>query len=171
MCGHPCRAGAAALEATQDQAPELDEQSIRTGLAETDGGLLPLLDNFLALVAPLGVRVSVQRSLTLHWELPGVGKINFGSIFPNGKLATIYICGSADAAGDVTIGEDYLERLSALIPDSRVRKTGTPWTWKVVVGPAGDLPPVRPLLEQAVEWAAIIARAQERFRQRVPMGG
>jgi hypothetical protein len=163
-------------EAMQDHAPDasaaarrLSERDIRASLAGGDSGLLPLLDNFLTLVAPMGLLVSVQRSITLHWELGGVGKINFGSIFPGGKIATNYICESARRAGDISIGELYLERLAALVPGASVRKAGEPWTWKAVVG--RDLPPVRPLLEKAAEWRAIIAEVQERFQQRMPLGG
>lgn len=59
-------------------------------------GLVPLLDGFLALIALLGVQLSVH----------GIGKINFGRIFPDSRIATNYICESARRAGDIAIGLD-----------------------------------------------------------------
>jgi hypothetical protein len=82
---------------------------------------------------------------------------------------TNYICESANRAGDISIGERYLEGISALIPGSSIRRQGNSWTWKVVMG--GGHPKVRPLLEHAPEWLKIVAETQDRFRQRLPIGG
>jgi hypothetical protein len=161
--------GADAQACAPTAARRLQEDEIRAALAEADPGLLPLFDGFITSIAPLGVQLSVQRSFTLHWPVAELGNVNFGSIFPDGTIATTYICDSAKRAGDKSIGEQYLSELSALLPGSEVRRKGEEWTWKVVVD--GRAPKVRPLLEKAQEWRALIARTQDRFRELMPVAG
>ena len=91
--------------------------------------------------------------------------MNFGTIFPDGRLGTNYICASAEKLGDVGIGVQYLEGIASLIPGASVLKKGNSWTWRVVVG--GVLPSARPLLEKAEAWAALIEETQKAFIRKI----
>jgi hypothetical protein len=162
-------AAATAVRAAPPGEEMTPEEQIRATIQQADPGLLPLLDKFFGDVVALGVKATVLQSFTLHWPFEGLGNINFGSIFRDGTIATQYICDSARRAGDIAIGERYLEGVSALIPGSEVRRKGEPWTWKVVVG--RNLPKVRLLLEKETQWRAIIAEVQDRFRKILPLGG
>jgi hypothetical protein len=127
-----------------------------------------LITDFLSLVGPLDIRPSLQRSLTLHWFVDGVGKVNFGSIFPNGTIATNYICWTADEKfGQISIGTDYLSKIASLLPGSSIHREGKPWSWRVVAN--GVLPPVKPLLSHAQQWRDAIAETQQKFLRARPM--
>ena len=88
--------------------------------------------------------------------------INFGTISQDGALNTNYICYSAAMAGDISIGEDYLEGVAEIVKNWAVRKQGKPWTWRVVRN--GHLPPVSDLLKGKDRWLAVITKTIERFR-------
>ena len=124
---------------------------------------------FQACENDLGLKVTVSRaSLIVHWFDDTFGKVNFGTFFPDGKLRTNYICHSAEDAGDIKIGEDYIEALAKFCDGATVRrirkgKERKPWTWKIVRD--GRDPMMAPFLDRADEWVELIETTMNRFRK------
>jgi hypothetical protein len=92
-------------------------------LAEVDRDLPAKLDTWLRQCQKAGFRIVLNRSLMIKAAVPGVGDVNFGTLFPYGKLQTNYISDTAARIGDPTIAAVYLDGLAALI-DGVVRRDG-----------------------------------------------
>ena len=148
----------------------ITEDSFFEALARVDAALPGRLRHFFqACENDLGLKVTVSRaSLILHWFDDTFGKVNFGTFFPDGTLRTNYICSSAEDAGDIHIGEEYLETLATLCDGATVRgkskgKERKPWTWKIVRN--GRDPMMAPFLDHADEWLELIETTMSRFRK------
>ena len=70
---------------------------------------------------------------------------------------------SANKAGDLSIGEDYLKTVASLIGDTTVSNEGNHWTWRVKRH--GKRPPAKDLLAHSDEWLDLIARTIQRFSE------
>ncbi len=143
----------------------LTEDSFFEALAQSDGALPARLKKFFGNCEELlGLYVTVSKaSLILHWMDDTVGKVNFGTFFPDGTLRTNYICHSAEVAGGIEIGETYLKSLAKWCDGATVRKAGNSWTWKVVKD--GRDPSVAPFLDHADDWVELIETTMNRFRK------
>lgn len=143
----------------------LTEESFYEALARMDNALPAKLKRFFGDCENLlGLHITVAKaSLILHWMDDTVGKVNFGTFFPNGRLRTNYICWSADEAGDIGIGVTYLETLAGWRVGASVRKAGNPWSWKVTEN--GRDPSMTPFLDHADEWVELIETTMNRFRK------
>lgn len=155
-------------EAERDSAARpksLTEDSFYESLAGLDSALPARLRSFFGdCEGLLGLYVTVSKaSLILHWMDDTVGKVNFGTFFPDGKLRTNYICHSAQEAGDVRVGVKYLETLARWCDGASVRTNGNSWTWKVTKN--GRDPSMVPFLDRADEWVELIEITMNRFRE------
>lgn len=166
--------GAAGAEIAEEQSPSstsrrprLSEDELLEMIETALPGCRSGLERFLSGVRDLGLNVVSRRSLTLHWHHPSIGNANFGSIYADGTLETSYLCETAEKAGDLSIGTEYLEGLAELIPGARAdldpgRAT---WTWRVAVG--RQAPSISPLIEQTDRWLALIKSTIDRFESRL----
>jgi hypothetical protein len=96
--------------------------------------------------------------------VPGLGEVNFGTLFPDGKLQTNYISETAERAGNPAIAAAYLDGIAALI-DGVVRRDGTPWNWRVEV--FGELPKISQVLAHSDGWLRLMIEARRQFMERV----
>lgn len=152
-------------ESDAGKRPEsLTEEAFFEALAQADRTVPSRLRTFFrACEDRLGLYITVSKaSLILHWYDDLVGKVNFGTFFPDGRLRTNYLCHDAAEWGDVSIGTDYLKTLSAWCDGSTVRREGKPWTWKVVKD--GRDPPMAAFLEHAEDWLKLLDNSMNRFR-------
>ena len=117
---------------------KLTREEMFARLSEVDPGLPNKLDAWLRQCQKAGFRVVLNRSLILKAAVPGLGDVNFGTLFPDGKLQTNYISETAERAGDPTIAAAYLDGVATLIEGATVRRNENPWTWCVEV--YGELP-------------------------------
>ncbi len=93
--------------------------------------MFPDLTEFLKRLECLDVRPSVRRGIVLRYSDEVLGNLNFGTIYSDGSLDFNRICGSAEECGDLSIGEEYLQSIAGLMPESVVVKRGYSWTWTV----------------------------------------
>lgn len=123
-------------------------------LEQANPEIAELLPSFLKQGEEMGLTVTKRKSMILHWQdLNGITH-NFGTIFPSGTIRTNYFCHSANEAGNIAIGEQYLAGIARLLGQATVRKKGNPWTWTVVQN--GKDPSVLNLLRQPEKWLALI---------------
>ncbi len=129
-----------------------------------DAGLPGQLKEFFGRAEDLGLVVTVGgASMILRWQREDGTRVNFGTLFPDGTLNTNYIADSAEQAGDLQVGVDYLEAVKALIPGSKVKSVGKSWTWRVVVG--NRLPKFTVALTRADDWLDAIQRTMDAFNR------
>ena len=102
-------------------------------------------------------------SYILHWYRQDGQKVNFGTLFPAGDLATNYIVWNAEECGNPQVGVDYLEAVARLIPGATVKKDGEYWTWRVVVH--GRRPTIASALDRSDGWLNVIDRTIDAFNR------
>ncbi len=100
----------------------------------------------------------------LKAAVPGLGDVNFGTVFPDGKVQTNYISESAARAGDATIAATYLDGVAVLIDGATVRREGAAWNWRVEI--YGELPQISQLLDRGEEWLSLMIQTRRRFLER-----
>jgi hypothetical protein len=144
---------------------KLTREEMLSRLAEVDSDLPAKLDVWLRQCQGAGFRVVLSRTLMIKAAIPGLGDVNFGTLFPDGKLQTNYISETSERAGDPTIAAAYLDRVAALIDGATVRREGTPWNWRVEV--YGELPRISQLLARSDEWLRLMIETRRRFLERV----
>ena len=142
----------------------ITEDAFYTAVSELDAALPDELQEFFGTAENLGLGVTVGgASLILHWHREDGTRINFGTFFPDGTLNTNYIADSAEQAGDLQVGVDYLEAVSKLIPGADVKKVGKSWTWKIVV--RNRLPRFAVPLKRSEEWTDAIQETMDAFNR------
>jgi hypothetical protein len=124
------------------------------------------LDAWLRQCQAAGFRVVLNRTLMIKAAVPGLGDVNFGTLFPDGKLQTNYISDTSVRAGDPTIAAAYLDGVASLIDGATVRRDRdkNPWNWRVEV--YGGLPEILPLLARGDEWLSLMVETRRRFLER-----
>lgn len=125
----------------------------------------PDLPEFLKRLEYLGIRPSVKKTIVLRYSDPVLGNLNFGTIHRDGSLNFNYICDSAEACGDLSIGEEYLQSIAELMPESVVVKRGYSWTWTVRADQEGTWLSVDNALEYSDDWFNLIKNALNRFKE------
>lgn len=148
--------------ATRGKKLTRDEILARLGTA--DPGLPAKLDTWLRQCQKDGFRIVLNRSLMLKAAVPGLGDVNFGTVFPDGKVQTNYISESAARAGDATIAATYLDGVAVLIDGATVRREGAAWNWRVEI--YGELPQISQLLDRGEEWLSLMIQTRRRFLER-----
>ncbi len=143
---------------------KLSREEIFARLNDVDPSLPARLEAWLGKCQKAGFRVSTNRSLMLKTNIQGVGDVNYGTLFPDGKVQTNYISETAARAGDPAIAADYLDGLALMIDGASVRKDGTPWNWRVDV--YGDLPKLSQLLDHGDRWLELMIATRQRFLAR-----
>lgn len=143
------------------QRKRMTVDEILDALSRIDLALPGKLLEWLKQCQAAGFRVVASRSLIVKSDVPRLGDVNFGTIFPDGTLQTNYISESAARIGDASIAADYLDGVAKLIEGATVRREGAPWTWRVEV--FGALPAASKLLERGDEWLALMREARCRF--------
>jgi hypothetical protein len=133
-------------------------------LSVVDPGLPAKLDAWLRQCQTAGFRIVLNRSLMLKAAVPGLGDVNFGTLWPDGKLQTNIISDTAARAGDPTIATAYLDGVAALVEGANVRRDGNPWNWRVEV--YGELPRISQLLARGDEWLSLMIETRRRFLER-----
>ena len=164
--------GVVSIEAPDDQMvthrslgrkKTVTEQEFLEALEEVDAKAASALPMFFEECEEAGLVITrTGASMIIHWFDDEGTKFNFGTISQDGALNTNYICYSAAMAGDISIGEDYLEGVAEILENGAIRKQGRPWTWRVVRN--DHLPPLSDLLEVKDQWLALITKTIERFR-------
>jgi hypothetical protein len=143
---------------------KLTREEMMSRLAEVDAGLPAKVDAWLRKCQDAGFRVVLSRSLIVKVAVPCIGDINFGTLFPDGKLHTNYISDTAERAGDPSIAAAYLDGIAALIDGATVRRDKNPWTWCVEV--YGELPKISRVLERGDDWLRLMIETRRRFLER-----
>ena len=143
--------------------PKLSLEEIYKQLSAVNPDLAPAVAEFLGRCKDRGIYPSVNRTLVLRYTDDLLGNLNFGTVYPDGLLDTNYICASAEEAGDISVGVDYLAGIAAMVPGAAVLKKGNPWTWRVVAGKS--LPRVETVLQRSDDWLALIDKTLARFMQ------
>jgi len=143
---------------------KLTRDEIMARLADIDEGLPTKLDAWFRQCQKAGFRIVVGRSLMLKAAVPGLGDVNFGTLFPDGKLQTNYISDTAARAGDPSIAAAYLDGIAALIDGATVRRDGLPWSWRVEI--YGELPKIGEALARGDEWLSLMIETRRRFIER-----
>ena len=142
----------------------ITEDEFYEDAGKLDAGLPAQLKEFFGRAEDLGLVVTVGgASMILRWQREDGAKVNFGTLFPDGTLNTNYIAESAEEAGDLQVGVDYLEAVKGLIPGSKVKRVGNSWTWRVVM--ENRLPKFTVALERAEEWLDAIQQTMDAFRR------
>ena len=164
--------GVVSIEAPDDQLVTykslgrkkiVTEQEFLEALEEADAKAASALPKFFEECEEAGLVITrTSVSMIIHWFDDEGTKFNFGTISQDGGLNTNYICESAEKAGDISIGEDYLKGVAELVEKGAIRKDGKSWTWRVVRNERP--PPVSDLLEAKDRWLALITKTIERFR-------
>lgn len=140
---------------------KMTKEEVLSALGQLDPSLPSAVDAFLRKCQREGLRVVANRSIMIKATIPNFGEVNFGTLFPDGKLQTNYISESAERIGDETIASDYLDGLAALVDGATVRRDGKPWTWRIEV--FGDLPAIAGILAREDNWIALMKTAHRRF--------
>ncbi len=143
------------------KAKKLTKDEILAALGKVDPALPPAVEAFLRECQRDGFRIVTNKSIMIKSAIPNFGEVNFGTLFPEGKLQTNYISDLSERIGDQTIAADYLNGLARLINGASVRRDGKPWTWRVEV--FGELPEIAGLLERSEDWLALMKEARTRF--------
>jgi hypothetical protein len=143
---------------------KLTRDEILARLGTVDPGLPVKLNAWLRQCQEAGFRIVLNRSLMLKAAVPGVGDVNFGTLFPDGKVQTNYISETAARAGDPTIAAAYLDGIAALIDRATVHRKGMAWNWRVEID--GELPQLSQLLERGDEWLGLMVQTRRRFLER-----
>jgi len=139
------------------------EQEFLEALKKADPEAASTLPAFFEECEDAGLTITrTGASMIIHWFDEDGAKFNFGTVSLQGNLDTNYICWSAEKAGDISIGEDYLEGVADIIGNAEVRKEGNPWSWRVIKN--GQHPPVTDLLEAKDQWLELITKTIEKFR-------
>ena len=141
----------------------LSKADILAALAQIDASLPLLLDAFLHKCQAAGFRAVTNKSLMIKAAIPDFGEVNFGTIFPTGKLQTNYISDSSERIGDMRIASEYLDSVAALLEGATVRRDGKSWTWRVEV--FGELPAIAQILTRGDDWLALMRTARHRFAE------
>ena len=142
---------------------KMTKQEVLTALGQLDPSLPLSLETLLRKCQQEGFRVVTNRSIIIKSTISNFGEVNFGTLFPDGKLQTNYISESSERIGDKTIAANYLDGLAALIDGATVRRDGKPWTWRVEV--YGELPAVSNILVRGDDWIALMKVARWRFNE------
>lgn len=142
---------------------KMTKDEVLASIGQLDASLPPALDDLLQKIQNEGFRVVTNRSVIIKSLIPDFGEVNFGTLFPDGKLQTNYISESSERVGDTSIASDYLDGLAGLIDEATVRRDGKPWTWRVEI--FGELPAVSQVLPHAEEWIALMKAARWRFAE------
>lgn len=138
------------------------DEEFYEALSAVDKESARLLPNFFDRCQEIGLEAGRgTSSRMLHWYSDDFGKINFGSIFKDGTVNTNYICSSAEAAGDLSIGERYLQQLADLLDGYEVKKDGKSWNWRVCKGKS--YPSIRECLAVQEKWMALIENTMQAF--------
>lgn len=124
------------------------------------------LKEFIKRLEDLDIRPVVKKTIVLRYADSVLGNLNFGTIYPDGRLTLNYICDSAEVSGNLSIGEDYLCGIAELIPGSVVLKRGYPWTWTVRADQNGRWLSIESALKHSDEWIRLIKETLERFKER-----
>jgi len=141
---------------------DLSDDLFYERLGSVDPALPAKVKAFLAACSERGLTIAQGANTRLiTWEHDTVGRIRFASITQTGTAMTDYIAQRTADAGDISIGEEYLEGVARLLPQGEVIKTGKPSAWYAAVN--RKIPPVAPLLDRAGEWLALIERAIEQL--------
>jgi hypothetical protein len=152
------------VQAYPTRDKKLTRDEIMARLTVVDPKLPAKLDAWLRQCQAAGFRVVLNRTLMIKAAVPGLGDVNFGTLFPDGKLQTNYISDTSVRAGDPTIAAAYLDGIAALIDGAAVRRDGNPWSWRVEV--YGDLPQISRLLARGGEWLNLMIDTRRRFLER-----
>ncbi len=137
----------------------ITETEFYEDLEQTNSKIAKLLPAFFKECEDLGLTITKRKSMILHWEDSNGIRHNFGTIFPNGTIRTNYFCQSAKDAGNIAIGEQYLDGIAKLIGSATIRQKGNPWTW--TVKQSDKDPSVLNLLKQSDKWLALIEKAMQ----------
>jgi hypothetical protein len=140
---------------------KLSKDEILAALSKADPPLPSAVDAFLRECQREGFRIVTNKSIMIKAAIPNIGEVNFGTLFPDGKLQTNYISDVSERLGDPRIAADYLDGLARLIDGASVRRDGKSWTWRVEV--FGELPQIARVLERPQEWLALMNEARSRF--------
>lgn len=144
----------------------LTRDEIFEKLSVVDPELSDVLRGFLKECEERGLIVSEPgRSLAIQWPNDQIGNVNFGTVFPDGRLNTNYLAERAEKAGDLSIAECYLTGLANLV-HGKIVKQGNTWTWRVVTL-NGKLPAVASVLSCKDEWLTLIEKTIELFRHQL----
>lgn len=154
--------------AAASEAPrriKITDELFFEAIAKVDPALPALLRPFFDACMARGLAISPgDSSMILHWPDEDLGKVNFGTIRADGTLNANVVCAATERAGDIGIGERYLEGLARLIDGGTVVRPGKPWNWRVALRD-GRLPPVRLLLARETEWLACLDSALAALQQ------
>jgi hypothetical protein len=142
---------------------KLSKDEILAALGKADPALPSAVDAFLRECQREGFRIVTNKSIMIKAAIPNFGEVNFGTLFPDGKLQTNYISDVSERVGDPTIAADYLDGLAHLIDGASVRRDGNPWTWRVEV--FGELPHMARVLEHSEAWLALMKEVRSRFAE------
>ena len=126
----------------------------------------PSLRTFIKRLECLDIHPNVERSIVLRYADGVLGNLNFGTIDRDGLLNLNYICDSAEEAGDLSIGHDYLHGIARFIQGSVVIKRGKSWTWTVRSDQDGTWLSIESALNHSDEWFNLIKETLERFKER-----
>jgi hypothetical protein len=143
------------------KSAKLSKDEILAAIGQRDSALPPALDRFLRKCQEADFRLTTKKSLMIKAYIPNFGEINFGTIFPDGRLQTNYISDFAERVGDESIARDYLDGVAALIDGAIVRRDGKSWTWRVEL--YGEIPPVSRLIGRDDQWIDLMKVARGRF--------
>jgi hypothetical protein len=141
---------------------KMTREEIFAALGQVEPSLPAAVDAWLRKCQREGFRVVAKASLIVKATIPEFGEVNFGTLFPDGKLQTNYISGSSEQIGDGGIAREYLDGVAALIEGATVNRTSkNAWNWRVEV--LGSPPSISSALARGDEWIELMKTARERF--------
>lgn len=153
-----------ALSKGKQAARRITKDEFYDQVAKRDAALPDRLREFFGRVDDLGLDLtSGDTYLELSWHRPDGEVVRFGWLYASGLLDTAYIARAAEKYGNVDVGVKYLEALSDLIPNSRVKKEGATHLWRVVVN--DGTPRFAPALDRSDEWLEAIERTMDAFNR------
>lgn len=150
-------------QSTAPRTTSISEEQFFEELSARHPDLVGALRTFLDRGAEIGVFAEpVRRSLMLRWIGPNGLAFALGGVTVDGELTTYSVNWTPDSIGRIDLGNEYLERLAALV-GGQVRKTPKAYNWYVV---KGNKPPrAVELVCNPVGWVAIVEDYTNKLRE------
>ncbi|MEQ1935606.1 MAG: hypothetical protein ABL962_17235, partial [Fimbriimonadaceae bacterium] len=141
----------------------ISDEEFYEAVMQVDAEVAKQLPGFFQRCEEIGLAITpTGNSMILNFFDEQGDKVNLGTISKEATLDTNYVCEQTERAGDIKIGEQYLDAVASLVPGSAGVKQGRPWTWRVRKD--GRAVPIAMLLAKTENWLSALEKAVTEVR-------